>query len=79
MSQGQPVTVGGMWIGAVDAEWIKYKIEDGGEFADVTFGGAVDVTLGMSEAAARRCRDLLDRALAEMAAVRAASADSAEG
>ena len=57
---------GGMWATLDDRSRINLKVEPADRHREITFYGAFEVSLGMTEEAMIKCRDLLSKALRDM-------------
>ncbi|APU12698.1 MULTISPECIES: hypothetical protein [Actinoalloteichus] len=61
-------TTGGAWAYVHDGDRLYCKADSTSGAIDLTFLGAMEFTVGMSEEAACRCRDMLDTAITELRA-----------
>ena len=68
MSSSRPQVRGSAWLDLDESTGIVYQVDGPSDapFADITFLGPVELGLTMSRETTRRCRDLLDEALAEI-------------
>lgn len=57
-------THGGAYLSYYEDTHITYQVDETAEYVDLLFFGTVELELSLSKQAVRRCRDLLDEALA---------------
>ncbi|WP_434452196.1 hypothetical protein [Lentzea sp. E54] len=57
---------GGMWAALDDRSRINLKVKPADRHGEITFFGSFEVSLGMTEEAMIKCRDLLSDALRDM-------------